>query len=170
MPLPIAHALVGASIVAASRPNVVLSRDKNSLLLGAFLAILPDFDFFFVWVLGFGGSWHRSFTHSILFALASSTLAYTLAGISYRAERVAYALAASSHGLLDFITTTKMIGVELMWPFWTRRFKLEFFNYLDVDLNAHSFINFAIGLLKISLMELLILAPVFLLILFLKRS
>jgi membrane-bound metal-dependent hydrolase YbcI (DUF457 family) len=170
MPLPIAHALVGASIVAASRPNVELSRDRNSLLLGAFLAIFPDFDFFFVWVLGFGGSWHRSFTHSILFALAASILTYGLAGISHTRERVAYALTVVSHGLLDFITTTKMVGVELFWPFCTHRFKLEFFNYLDVDLNAHSFFNFAIGLLKISLIELSIFVPIFLFVLFLKKS
>jgi membrane-bound metal-dependent hydrolase YbcI (DUF457 family) len=169
MPFPIAHAITGASIVALSRRSVIISRDWRSLLVGALLAISPDFDFFFVWILGFGAAWHRSFTHSIFFALAVGVLTAGVAGSLRIRECLVYASTVISHIVLDFLTTRTMAGVEILWPFCACRFKLGLFNYIDVDLNAHSPYDFALGLLKISLIELLVLAPIFTLIIFLKK-
>lgn len=169
MPLPAAHGIIGASIIAISRRSVIFSRDWVSLSLGALLAISPDLDFIFVWILCFGGAWHRSFTHSVLFALLVGAMTSGIAGPPRIREAIVYASAVISHSLLDLFTTKTMAGVELFWPFYAYRFKLGLFNHLDVDLNAHSFSNFAVGLLKTSFMELLVLAPVFMLIIFLKR-
>jgi membrane-bound metal-dependent hydrolase YbcI (DUF457 family) len=169
MPFPVAHAITGASIVALSRRSVMFSRDWTSLLLGALLATSPDFDFFFVWILGYGSGWHRSFTHSISFALVVGLVTSCIAGTTRIRDYLVYASTVISHILLDFLTTKTASGVELLWPFCDHRFKLRLFNYIDVDLNAHSLYGFLFGLLKISLIELLVFAPVFMLIIFLKK-
>jgi hypothetical protein len=170
MPLPAAHAIIGASIVAASRGGLTLSRDWRPLLLGAWLGLFPDIDIFFIWVLGFGKGWHGSLTHSLLFALASGVITVVLVGGSRFRESAVYVSAVFSHAVLDYLTTRSSAGIELLWPFYDYRFKLGLFDYLDVNLNAHNFFNFAADALKISLMELLVLSPVFLFIVFAKRQ
>lgn len=49
MPLPVAHAVIGATIAACSHRSIIFSRDWDALSLGALLAISPDFDSAFVW-------------------------------------------------------------------------------------------------------------------------
>jgi membrane-bound metal-dependent hydrolase YbcI (DUF457 family) len=169
MPFPVAHAITGASIIALSRRSVILSRDWISLLVGGLLATSPDFDFFLIWFLGFGTAWHRSFTHSILFALAVGYVTSGLAGTLRIREFLVYASVVISHLLLDFITTRTVAGVELLWPFSDHRFKLGLFNYIDANLHVNSLFDFAIGLFKISLIELLVLGPLFMLIIFIKK-
>jgi membrane-bound metal-dependent hydrolase YbcI (DUF457 family) len=39
-------------------------------------------------------------------------------------EAIAYGLAFTSHGILDYVTTKKGGGVELLWPFSSERFVL----------------------------------------------
>ena len=67
MPLPVAHGLIGASIVAALLP-LSRSRIAKPLLLGAVLGISPDLDYALNWFRISGGGWHHGFTHSIPFA------------------------------------------------------------------------------------------------------
>ena len=56
VPLPVAHGLVGASVVAALRPSNQPGRWRW-LALGAFLGIAPDFDFALNWLRLSRGGW-----------------------------------------------------------------------------------------------------------------
>jgi membrane-bound metal-dependent hydrolase YbcI (DUF457 family) len=120
MPLPIAHSLFGASLVAAVHPEPK-KRYFVPLLTGAFLANAPDFDFLLVFLLG-SREWHRGFTHSILFAFALYVVFLWFYGRKRLREATAYALAYTSHCFLDFITTKNGGGVELLFPFSSERF------------------------------------------------
>lgn len=44
MPLPVAHGLLGAAIVATTRKNFSFRKDWLALLLGAALAVIPDLE------------------------------------------------------------------------------------------------------------------------------
>lgn len=123
MPLPVAHGLLGAGLVVALHPKPT-SRYLLPLLAGACLANAPDLDFLLVFLLHSGG-WHRGFSHSFTFALFV-WLAFTLAAGRRRArEGIAYGLAFTSHGVLDFLTTRVGGGVELLWPFSSARLALR---------------------------------------------
>jgi len=119
MPLPLSHGLLGASLVAAAHPDPARRRFLP-LLLGAFLANAADFDFLLVFALK-SKAWHRGFSHSFLFALIVC-LAFVLSfGVRRIGEAVSYGLAFASHAVLDYVTTKKGGGVELLWPFSSER-------------------------------------------------
>ncbi|MCA1593205.1 MAG: metal-dependent hydrolase [Acidobacteria bacterium] len=123
MPLPIAHGLLGASIVAAVHPDAPFTdgrRFRLPLMVGALLANCPDADFLLVWALH-DRSWHRGFTHSLVFALVVSLLLLAYLGRSRTRAALAYGLAFTSHGVLDFITTKVGGGVKLLLPFSSQR-------------------------------------------------
>ena len=122
MPLPIAHGLLGASIIAAVHP-----RPKGGffipLLAGALSANAADFDFALVFILG-SKSWHRGFTHSVIFALLVCAALLLSLGLRHLRPAIAYGLAFASHGLLDYVTTKEGGGVALLWPFSSGRLVL----------------------------------------------
>lgn len=131
MPLPVAHGLLGASIVAASRQNLSFRGDWHALAAGAALAILPDLDLFFSWVLGMGVKIHGGFTHSIFFAaLAGGLLALLLREVNLRGG-LTYMTAAASHGLLDTATRREFGGAELLWPISSEKFRLGLIDYFE---------------------------------------
>ncbi|HEV2802085.1 MAG TPA: metal-dependent hydrolase [Pyrinomonadaceae bacterium] len=125
MPLPIAHALVGASVVAATYTRPRSPRYLLALIVGASLANAADLDFLLV-IAFHSRAWHRGFTHSLVFA-ACVTLLFVFAFGHWRRARdgAAYGLAFASHCILDFLTTKEGGGVELLWPFSTDRFALS---------------------------------------------
>ena len=120
MPLPVAHGLLGASIVAASHPQQA-NRYFMPLFAGAFLANVADLDFFLVFTLH-SRDWHRGFSHSIMLALVVCLIAVLSLGRRHIREAIAYGLAFASHGILDYVTTKEGGGVELLWPFSAERF------------------------------------------------
>ncbi len=124
MPLPVAHALVGASVVAATytRPNS--PRYPVALIVGALLANAPDLDFLLVFTFH-SRSWHRGFTHSFVFAAIVGLLFVVSLGLRRARDAAAYGLAFASHCVLDFLTTKEGGGVELLWPFSTDRLALR---------------------------------------------
>jgi membrane-bound metal-dependent hydrolase YbcI (DUF457 family) len=124
MPLPVAHAIVGASIVAALRDNFSLRRDWSAMILGAALAIMPDLDLFFSWVLGYGLRVHGGISHSIVFALGIGSLASLLTREESVKGVLGYTGAILSHGLLDAATKKEFGGSELLWPISNDRYKL----------------------------------------------
>jgi membrane-bound metal-dependent hydrolase YbcI (DUF457 family) len=67
MPLPIAHGLLGACVIAALYPKPT-NRRYIPLFIGALLANAADFDFLLVFIFH-SKEWHRGFSHSIFFAL-----------------------------------------------------------------------------------------------------
>lgn len=163
MPLPIAHGLVGASVVAAIHPQPA-RRFFMPLLAGAFLANAADFDFLLVFGLGFRG-WHRSFTHSIAFALAVCLMFALYFGRRRIREAAAYGLAFASHAFLDFVTTKEGGGLELLWPFSTERLKLGWWGLSELPSRLP-----AAEVLKDLALEAALFAPPFLLILLLRRT
>ena len=165
MPLPIAHALVGASIVALTLPDASPTRNWKPLLIGGALSVCPDLDYFF------GTTWHRGFTHSLAFACAVSAVCLAAMGFAKVRVAIAYAGAFFSHGLLDYATTKAMPGVELLWPMSNRRFGLGLIDYYQItgiDPVYFLFKDVAADLLKAGMIELMIFVPVFVCALLLK--
>lgn len=168
MPLPVAHALVGSSIMAVALPDFAPLRNWKFLLLGAAISISPDLDYFVHQT-----EWHRSFSHSLLLAAVISLLCFAMAGLRHLRIAIGCAGAIFSHCLLDFAMTKSMPGVELLWPFTNRRFGLGMIDYYDITgLNPVSFLaeNVLRDLLKAGAIELLIFLPLFLFVLSLKWS
>ena len=118
--MPVAHGLLGASVVAALG-RAPAERSIKPLLAGALLANAADLDFFLVFVLRMRG-WHRGFSHSIAFALVVCLVFVLFFGRRRVRVAVTYGLAYASHGILDYLTTKEGGGVELLWPFSSERF------------------------------------------------
>jgi len=135
MPLPVAHALLGATVVEAGVP-ADRKRRIRLYLIGAVIAVVPDFDLFFSWILGLGNRWHGSFTHSIVFAVALG-VAGAFVDRMWRGGKwdwrtaVVFSCAALSHAILDTITRRRFSGAVLLWPFSRHRFKLGWFDYFE---------------------------------------
>lgn len=163
MPLPVAHGLLGASVVASLHPEPGTRRALRYALLGALLANCADLDFILVFALHSKG-WHRAFTHSLFFGLLV-TLALVLAlGLPRLREGAALGLAYVSHGLLDWATTTLPGGVQLLWPFSNERLMLAWRGLSEAPSRQP-----AAAVLGYVLVELVIFAPVLLLTVFLRR-
>ena len=99
MPLPLAHALVGASVAAALCP-ASQSRQWKPILIGAFLGICPDFDYALNVMRISGGGWHHGFTHSIAFALFLGLLTVVVLREWKVRSFILFSAAAASHTLL----------------------------------------------------------------------
>ena len=110
-----------------------------------FGALLPDIDFLFDWTLG--TSLHRTFTHSLLFALLVPLILWcslrlfqagASANSSFFQEKKSLPLAICagilSHLLLDMLFSH---GVPLFWPSMLR-FAFSGINY---STSTHSFLN-----------------------------
>lgn len=130
MPLPIAHGLLGASIVAAIHPKPT-KHYALPLIIGVVFSIAADFDFGFSVFFGLNG-WHRGFTHSIFFSLFFTLILMILFGRKRLREALAFGLAYTSHCILDFATTVKGGGVELLFPFTNARFGLRWFGLSEI--------------------------------------
>lgn len=171
MPLPVAHGLIGASIFAASRPHESFKENWKPLLLGAILGICPDLDLLLAWGFGLGNSWHGSFSHSITFALIVGPLVSAFMGNLSIKDASVCGSAVLSHAVLDAATSKVWGAIKLFWPLSDRNFNLGLFDYFEFIPNPET--N-PIGDdlkrgLEISLYELLIFIPIFLLVLFISR-
>jgi inner membrane protein len=108
------HASVGAALfLGQTRP--VASRALPGLGLLVLLAILPDFDYFAFWL--FGIDTEPRWTHSLLFALVASSLAWI--GTRRAGPELAFpfwvlAAAACSHPVLDLLVGVHPVCV--LWP------------------------------------------------------
>ena|SRR5687767_11322385 len=116
MPLPIAHGLLGASVIAWLHPQPAATRNYRPLLIGALLANAADLDFLLVFALQ-SKAWHRGFSHSIAFALLVCVIFTVALGKPQLRLAIAYGLAFASHGFLDYVTSKEGSGVALLWPF-----------------------------------------------------
>ena len=172
MPLPVAHAILGASVVAAARPLGRVRKDLRVWLLGVALGVAPDFDLFFSWVFNLGGMRHGRFTHSIIVAAAAGVLAAHLCGPFSVRNALVLSGAALSHGLLDVVTRKEWSGAALFWPFDARMVRLGLFDYFEFF--PHSGIGSVAAqfrrALEISCYEVLIFGPVLLLVIWGRRK
>ena len=131
MPLPIAHGLLGASVIAALLPAPASIRYVKPMLFGAFLANLADADFFLVLVTH-SAEWHRGFTHSMAAALFVTALFVIYFGKNRLREGFAYGTAYASHFVLDYSTTREGGGLELFFPFTSQKYALDWFGISEV--------------------------------------
>lgn len=123
MSLPLAHALVGASISVALWPERTPIGFRRAPVVGALLGVCPDADYLLSRLRVLGWGWHHGFTHSVVFAvLVGATVSW---GLGLRGWRGALAcvLPVLSHPLLDYLVTESP-GVALWWPVTDRRTKL----------------------------------------------
>ena len=162
MPLPIAHGLLGASIVAAIHPQPTRGY-YTPLLIGGVLANLADFDFLLVFAFH-SKSWHRGFTHSILFAVFVSLLFVLFLGKHQIREAIGFGLVFASHCVLDYVTTRKGGGVELLFPFSTDRLAFGWHGLSELPSQLP-----AIDILKALCLEAALFVPLLLLVLVLRR-
>ena len=164
MPLPVAHGLLGAGLVAALHARPASGRRAVPLLVGALLANAADLDFLMVFALG-SRAWHRGFTHSLVFALAVAlTLALSLGRRRLR-EAASYGLAFASHGVLDFLTAKEGGGVELLWPFVGERFRLGWWGLSEVPSRLPP-----AGVLRALALEIALFAPPLLAVILLRKA
>ena len=166
MPLPLAHALVGASTAAALRP--ASQPQWKPILIGAFLGICPDFDYALNMMRISGGGWHHGFTHSIAFAFLLGLLTVVVLREWKVRSFVLFSAAAASHTLLDYLITESR-GVALWWPFTDHRYKLEIANPIDYTWSNASIWEASADVLKITLVEFMIFAPIFLAVVLLRK-
>jgi inner membrane protein len=133
MPFPIAHALLGASIVVAGSPQPIRPNRAwlKKLIIGSILAILPDLDYVGISFLNLNRSWHRGPTHSLLVALVAGALISLLFRRGARLRwAMIYAAAIASHGLLDSLLSMDR-GAALLWPLSSHRFAARLWEYPD---------------------------------------
>ncbi|HRH46093.1 MAG TPA: metal-dependent hydrolase [Pyrinomonadaceae bacterium] len=164
MPLPIAHSLLGASLITLFYPQNT-KRLWIPLGIGAFLANAADFDFALVFLLG-SKEWHRGFSHSILFGVIVLLTMLLATKFSQIKESIAFGIAFASHLVLDFVTTKYGgKGVELFWFFSSERYKLNWFGLSEMPSNL-SFSEILIAIL----FEFILFAPIFLLAVYLREN
>lgn len=163
MPLPIAHALVGASVAAALHTRPDSQRYRVALISGAILANAPDLDFLLVFALH-NRAWHRGFTHSLVFAGFACLLFVLTFGTRRLRDALAYGLAYASHCLLDFLTTRAGGGVELFWPFSAERPGLRWVGLSELPSRLPP-----LDVLKWLAVEFAIFAPLLLAVLYWRR-
>jgi membrane-bound metal-dependent hydrolase YbcI (DUF457 family) len=157
MSLPVAHALVGASISVTLWPERTPERLGRAAMVGALLGVCPDADYLLsrLHVLGWG--WHHGFTHSIAFAvIVGATVSWAL-GVGRWRGALACMIPVLSHPLLDYVVTESP-GVALWWPATGQRYKLGI-----AELSYYHLIGASDGwraLARLCLTELLLFGPV----------
>ena len=164
MPMPVAHGLVGAGLVAAVLPRAGRARYWLPLAAGAVLANAADLDFFLVFIFR-SRAWHRGFTHSLVFALAVLLCLLLALGRARAREAVAFGLAYASHVLLDFATTKTGGGLELLWPFSVDRLGLRWWGLSELPSRLPP-----AEILKYLSLEFVLFAPPLLLLILLRRG
>ena len=153
MPLPIAHGLVGASLIALIHPSANIKNWKP-LLWGFLLANSPDLDFAFAFLFGWK-DFHRGISHSLVFALFVGALIFVfLRGENWRIP-LAYWLAFLSHTLLDFAASREG-AVRLLTPFDNGKYALGWFGFSELSRGL-----IISDILRFSIIEALIFVPVF---------
>lgn len=165
MPLPVAHSLVGASIVTLAMRRFDPRLDWAPVLVGAVLGLLPDLDLLLTWGLRLGIEYHGSYTHSILFALAAGAATCLLRGEVQPRAVAGYVGAVLSHGLLDILTKDQFGGAALFWPFSTAHIRLGLLPNYEFYPNpgVQSWFQIAIAAWPFFLNELKLYLPVLLL-------
>lgn len=113
MSFPPAHFLIGAALADVATANTTLPRWRARALAG-FLAVSPDFDIVIGLLMGRGGSYHGTFSHSVAAVVVLTLTAYALAGPRWAlVSGVGY----GSHLLVDMLDDTGPTNLMLGWPF-----------------------------------------------------
>ncbi|HSE20559.1 MAG TPA: metal-dependent hydrolase [Pyrinomonadaceae bacterium] len=160
MPLPVAHALVGATLNNSfSKSPRALS--FKAIFLSIVLALCPDFDYGLNVLRVAGGGWHHGFTHSFLFAFAIGFACWLILKDRRPTTLMLLCAIVASHTLLDYLFTESQ-GVALFWPITDHRYKLNWFNPINYTMRTRPMIASALDLARICALELLLFGPLFL--------
>jgi inner membrane protein len=132
----IGHVAVGGALAHFADAGTRSRRVINAAALSG-LALLPDLDVIgFKLGVAYADPWgHRGASHSVFFALATSTLLAVLLPNAFGSRVKTFiltALALASHGLLDALTTGGL-GPALLWPFTDERY---FFSWRPLPVAA----------------------------------
>lgn len=134
MPFPVAHSLLGASVIFAGQKGRIVIGDRStwrSLIWGVLLGNLPDLDFIGVWFFHMGAYWHRGFSHSIAVAAIVGVACGLAAPQGTRLRwGIVSGAAVASHGILDALVSVKS-GCELFWPVLSQRIAFGVVEYPD---------------------------------------
>lgn len=160
MPLPIAHGLVGVSLVRLIHPNANL-KNWQPLLIGFILANCPDLDFIGSYLFGWQ-DFHRGISHSLFFAFLISAGFFLIFRNQNWRVPLAFSAAFLSHTILDFLFA-KSGAVRLLIPFDYNTYKLGLLSFSEITRGFNSE-----DLIKFSIFEILVFAPLFFLIDFVK--
>jgi len=122
MPTVIAHAAVGWTLANTLGAGEDAPIRRRAAKTAAILAILPDLD---VYAFRFGVPYeaplgHRGLTHSLMFAVVATVVAWLICRSKGRALPLVLLLAAVSHPLLDMMTDGGL-GCALWAPFSNAR-------------------------------------------------
>jgi membrane-bound metal-dependent hydrolase YbcI (DUF457 family) len=161
MPLPIAHGLVGASLVALLHPSADLKNWKLTLW-GFLLANSPDLDFAFALLFGWK-NFHRGISHSLFFAFFIGVLIFVFLRRQNWRIPLTYALAFLSHTLLDFVAASDG-AVRLLTPLDDGKYALGWFGFSELTRGL-----IISDMLRFSIIEALIFVPVFFIVLRAKK-
>jgi len=163
MALPLGHALIGASVAALLVPNQP-RHELKTVLTSALIAVVPDFDYVFYRVFDWGEAWHRSFSHSLVFALVLGGLVTLVFGPRRTRYFVIYAAAIFSHAILDGLVSEQG-GVELFWPFSDRMIHFGLVAYPNIFRGQADFLTIARRICEYSFVEAVIFGSILLLVL-----
>jgi inner membrane protein len=134
---PISHAVFGASISQA----IWWKKYWNKVtILGWLIAMLPDIDIVLQYIPAINplqaSFFHRTMTHSLLFALCVAPLLgflikklFPKKWITWRTWTVVFLVALLSHIFLDLCTT---YGIRLFWPFVDYGYEWNIITVIDV--------------------------------------
>jgi len=137
MPSPIAHAITGYALSQLPLTKSTLTVRKAATLpwrlswisiYGAFISVLPDFDFIPQWITGL--RFHLGPSHSLVAALLVSLLISSVVyGIARRASYgklfVFTFICYIAHLAMDAVTTGGH-GMQLFWPLSEQYFRAPF--------------------------------------------
>jgi membrane-bound metal-dependent hydrolase YbcI (DUF457 family) len=165
MPLAVAHAIIGASVVTSMRLGSPEGQSRKAVALGVLLAICPDFDVLLLWVGRGWDDWHRGFSHSLVFAVAVGLLVWAGMAVFSLREALMYVSASLSHTASDAVFSKERDGIEFLWPFSAERFSPGFSPYFEFPwaLGGGSPLSFLGQFILYSLIELIIFSPLLLL-------
>ena len=146
MPTPIGHSLAGAIIYAVSTKGKNLLKSWRWLVSCVAFAALADIDFLpgLFGRLELANRLHRHLTHTLLFAIAVSGIAFGVLRILKRPRPVRGCFilfcCMGSHILLDLLGKDfrPPIGVPFLSPFTAKSFKIPVGFFLDLHKDTYA--------------------------------
>ena len=119
MPFPPAHMLIGAGLAEVARSGMRTPLPRwQAWAVGAGLAALPDVDIVLGIVLGKGGSYHGTFTHSVAAVVVWALIGHAVGGGRWAAV---FGVGYASHLAVDLLDESGPTNLMLGWPFSGQR-------------------------------------------------
>jgi membrane-bound metal-dependent hydrolase YbcI (DUF457 family) len=174
MPSPLGHTIVSSSIYLFFNRKFVLKRDWKFLVFSVLIGLLPDADLILVLIKNDVGI-HRSVTHTLFFvilvALVISLIIKKLSSHSFNKIFTYISIFLFMHIVLDFFTRDEILhfGINLFYPFSGKYIGAPFYIFMGFDWRKIS-VLFSFYMFNVFLREILITAPMLLIVLFFRQK